>query len=132
MNTKLAIILLAIAATTASAANAQRGRPVMIGADTELDACPSTGEVRGLDRRGQNYLSVRAAPSQRAHELARIGRGQIVWICDVSAGPGWYGVVYRRGGNRRCGLGHVRRMRPYAGPCASGWVSARYVTIIAG
>ena len=132
MNAKLALVILAIAATTATAASAQRGRPVMIGADPELDACPSTGEVRGLDRRGQNYLSVRAAPSQRAHELTRIGRGQIVWICDVSAGPGWYGVVYRRGRGQSCRLGNVRRMRPYAGPCASGWVSARYVTIIAG
>lgn len=129
----LFVVLAAMAAATATAtaATAQRPRPVTIFADPELDACPSTGQVSGLDRRGQNYISVRAAPNVRARELARIRPGQIVQICDVGAGEAWYGVIYGNG-RRDCIPGRSHRTRPYAGPCRSGWVSARYVTVIAG
>jgi len=129
---KIIVAFAVLALAGASAATAQRARPVLVGADPELDACPSTGEVRGLNPRGQNYLSVRAAPNARAREVDRVRAGQILWICDLGAGARWLGVVYRRGSGPNCGLGSVSRQRPYAGPCRSGWVSERYVAGVAG
>jgi hypothetical protein len=67
-----------------------------------------------------------------AREVARVRPGQILWICDVSAGERWYGVVYSTSRDDRCRLSRVRRAQAYAGPCRSGWVSTRYVTVIAG
>ena|SRR5688572_20569087 len=127
-----ASVLFAVAVTGATFAHAQRARPVIVGADPELDACPSTGRVSGLNPDGDNFLSVRAAPNPDARAVARVRSGQILWICDVTAGERWYGVVYSISGADRCGLNRVRRSRAYSGPCRSGWVSARYVTVIAG
>ncbi len=131
MKALIALALFAAAAVTATAAGAQRARPVTIFADPELDACPSTGRVSGLNPRGDNYLSVRAAPGANAREVARLRPGQIVWICDVSAGEAWLGVIYSNG-RRNCITGRSHRTRPYTGPCPSGWVAGRYVTGIAG
>jgi len=128
--------LAALAALAAAAAHAAApDRPVRIGlAGPDLDACLSVGEVTGLNPRGDNFLAVRAAPSTGAPMLARLRKGHRVQVCEEAAG-GWLGIVYDRdpGGERDCGTGSpVPRPRAYRGPCASGWVSARYVTIIAG
>jgi hypothetical protein len=129
-----ASLIFAAAVSGATLAAAQPARPVIVGADPELDACPSTGRVGGRNARGDNFLSVHAAPAVGAREVGRLRFGQILWICDVSAGARWYGVVYSNPGvrGRNCGLGHVRRPRAYAGPCPSGWVSTRSVTVIGG
>ena len=130
-------LIAALAACLASAAVAAAPeRTVRVGlAGDDLDACLSLGEIRGLNPRGDNFLAVRAAPDPRAAMLARLGPGRRVHVCEEAAGGAWLGIVYDPvpGGDRDCAVGSpVPEPRPYRGPCASGWVSARYVTIIAG
>jgi hypothetical protein len=117
------------------AAPATSPRPVMVGgAGPDLDACLSTGEVTGLNPGGDNFLAVRAAPSASAPMLARLGPRHPVWICDEAAG-GWAGILYQPNprGELECGVGSpVPRVQPYRGPCRSGWVASRYITVVAG
>ena len=117
----------------ATAALAQPGaRPVRYGLNgPELDGCTPYSEIRGLNPRGDNFVSVRAAPTTRARELDRLGPGRRVWICEEA--PGWAGIVYGPRGSVACNVeSPVPRVRPYRGPCRSGWVASRYVTPIAG
>ena len=121
--------------TTASLAQPGQGiRPVRVGlAGNDLDACLSLAEVRGLDRNGDNFLSVRARPSRGAPALDRLGPGRQVWVCDSDAVPGWTGIVYAERPGAECSVGApVPTIRPYSGPCRQGWVAARYLTVIAG
>lgn len=107
--------------------------PIRIGTDgPDLDSCGSYGEVTGLNPRGDNYLSVRDAPSAETKERDRLDPGQGVHVCASS--NGWYGVVYDKGDEMRdCGTDSpVPTPRNYTGPCAQGWVSQKFVTIIAG
>lgn len=125
----------ALAGAVATAAVAQQGlRPVRIGmAGNDLDACLSVAEVRGLDRNGDNTLSVRARPSRVAPAMDRLGPGRQVWVCDGDAVPGWTGIVYAERPDQECNVGApVATIRPYAGPCRQGWVAARYLVVIAG
>ena len=120
---------------TASAAQPGQGiRPVRIGlAGSDMDACLSLAEVRGLDRNGDNVLSVRARPSRVAPALDRLGPGRQVWVCDSDAVPGWTGIVYAAGPGQECNVGSpVATIRPYAGACRQGWVASRYLAVIAG
>jgi hypothetical protein len=120
-------------ATAALAADP--ARPVTIGhAGPDLDACLSTGEVTGLNPAGDNFLAVRAAPRTNAPMLARLGPRHPVWICDEAAG-GWTGIVYQPDPRAEldCGVGSpVASVRPYRGPCRSGWVASRYIMNVAG
>jgi hypothetical protein len=105
----------------------------LIQSDPNLDSCPSSGEVRGLNPHGQNYLSVRAAPDARARETDRLRSGQEVLLCDGAGNGQWLGVVYTRNPRQDCNIiASVGHRRPYPGPCRSGWVSRRYITIVAG
>lgn len=121
---------LALAATAAMAQPASRA--VRYGLNgPELDACTPYSEISGLNPRGDNYVSVRAAPSTGARELDRLGPGRKVWICEEVSG--WAGIVYGPRASTGCAVeSPVRRVRAYPGPCRSGWISARYVTPIAG
>ena len=119
----------------ATAADAQQGgRPVRVGlAGSDLDACLSLAEVRGLDRNGDNFLSVRARPSRVAPALDRLGPGRQVWVCDADAVPGWTGIVYAERPGEECQVGSpVASIRPYSGPCRQGWVASRFLAVIAG
>ncbi|HYD14480.1 MAG TPA: hypothetical protein VEC11_16660 [Allosphingosinicella sp.] len=125
----------ALAAATVAVAQPGQGiRPVRVGlAGNDLDACLSLAEVRGLDRNGDNFLSVRARPSRVAPALDRLGPGRQVWVCDGDAVPGWTGIVYAAEPDQECNVGSpVATIRPYAGPCRQGWVASRYLTVIAG
>jgi len=127
------LAVLSAGALWASASTAQPGnRPVRVGlAGADLDACLSLAEVQGLDPNGDNFLTVRAAPSREARALDRLGPGQQVWVCEES--PGWSGIVYATRRNRQCNVGSpVPRPRPYAGACRQGWVASRYLVTIAG
>lgn len=122
-----------VLALAATAVSAQPGsRPVRYGLNgPELDACTPYSEIRGLDRRGDNFVSVRGAPSTRARELDRLGPGRKVWICEEV--NGWAGIVYGPRGSTDCAVeSPIPRARSYRGPCRSGWVASRYVTPIAG
>jgi len=108
--------------------------PIRIGTDgPNMDSCASYGEVSGLNPDGDNYLSVRDAPSSEVKERDRIGTGHKVHICAES--NGWYGIVYDIEGDSGidCGTDSpVDKPRNYTGPCAQGWVNKKFVTITAG
>ncbi len=102
--------------------------PVMIGGEAEFDACGGVGEIIGLDPNGDNYLSVRALPSSTGKEIDRLPNGSQMYLCDEQ--QDWLGIVYPIGD---CGvMTPVARRQPYSGVCKSGWVSKRYVILIAG
>ncbi|MGB3502030.1 MAG: integron [Mesorhizobium sp.] len=105
-----------------------RAEPVMVGGDETVDACPSAGEVRGLNPKGDNFLAVRNGPGPSHRLLDKIQTGQAVYLCDERRG--WYGIVY---GGEGCGVtSPVLWREAYAGPCRSGWVSARFIRVTAG
>jgi hypothetical protein len=117
----------------ATAAVAQPGaRPVRYGLNgPELDGCTPYSEISGLNPRGDNFVSVRAAPTTAGRELDRLGPGRKVWICEEAGG--WAGIVYGPRASTGCNVETpIPRVRAYRGPCRSGWVSSRYVTPIAG
>lgn len=109
-------------------------RPVRIGFDgPDFDACGSYGEIQGLNPDGDNFLSVRAAPSVQGEELDRLTTGTGVSLCETAGS--WIGVVYEQAGvaGVDCDTGSpVSDIREYDGPCRSGWVSQRFVQLIAG
>ncbi|WP_310533491.1 hypothetical protein [Novosphingobium sp.] len=108
-------------------------RPVMVGGEAEFDACGGVHKVTGLKTKGDNFLSVRAAPSVKGKELGRLKMGQLVWSCDRAQEGEWIGVVYERVPGQQCGIGTpIAKRRAYAGPCAYGWVSGRFLELVAG
>jgi hypothetical protein len=132
MKSLVAIAILAGAAAASGAA--AQSLPVRIGLEgPDTDACAGLGEVRGLNRRGDNYLSVRTGPRAHLPERDRLRTGRQVFVCQASRDGQWLGVVYSRNPRQHCNVGSpVRSPRPYSGPCRSGWVNSRYITIVAG
>jgi hypothetical protein len=107
-----------------------RSVPVMIGGERDLDACGAVGVVSGLDPKPASTLSVRSGPGPQFDRIDRLTSGTRVWLCDRK-GP-WVGVVYGPDG-QDCGVSRpIDRRRPYTGPCASGWVFDKYVSLLAG
>jgi len=110
--------------------------PVIIGkAGPDLDACLSVGEVSGFKNPANSFLSVRTAPDSKAREVDRLESGHWVVMCDDAKDGAWTGIVYAPDDDREmdCGTGSpVESERPYEGPCKSGWVSSKYIQIIAG
>jgi hypothetical protein len=109
--------------------------PVRYGGDDMLDACDSNSIVVGLNSQGDNFLAVKAGPSLKAKRIDMLGPSAEVYPCDSSADGQWVGIVYDGDGKwtARCGVTSavVPRQR-YRGPCQSGWVSAKYLKLIAG
>ena len=108
--------------------------PIRVGGDgPEIDACGTYAEVANLDPAGDNYLSVRDAPSTETKERDRLDAGQGVEVCAID--DGWSGIVYAKEGDEEqdCGTGSpVPEKRNYTGPCRQGWVDSRYLEMIAG
>lgn len=121
--------LLISAAVSALAAQSQPSSvPVMVGGSPTSVACPGTGEVMGLDPKGDSFLSVRSGPGgSRFREIDRVYTGQDVHICAREGT--WLGIVYDHSGkDLDCLIKTRSRFRaPYNGPCRSGWVHKRYV-----
>lgn len=116
----------AILIAMASPAFAQPPRVLVpIAGGDDYPAC-STATIMNL-RRGDGFLSVRAGPSARERELARLRNGDAVFAC-VRRGN-WFGIVFERPGRRTgCNVDGARRAaRFYAGPCRSGWVHYDYI-----
>lgn len=119
----IAALAMLFGVTTALA----QSEPVLVGGDADFDACGAQGEVSGLNPGGDNFLAVRNGPAPDYAELDRLRTGDVVNLCDEF--EGWYGIVY--GDN--CGVGTpIIDRAPYDGPCRSGWVSMRYITVTAG
>ena len=134
MSIRLAMIALALAApATGRSGPPARAVPITLTGEDEVDPCPSVGEVRGLKATGDGFLSVRAGPDTRSAELFRLHNGDQVYICNER--PGWYGVIRQRFDTDQCGgdlFARPSKAHPYRGPCPSGWVSDRWVTLVAG
>jgi len=129
-------ILFTLLAQGAGAADSgETKRPVLVGGEADLDACGSVGEPMGLRSDGDNFLAVRAAPSSSAPIVFRLKSGQSFYMCDASGDARWTGIVFDPGpeSERDCGVASPQAVRDaYAGPCFSGWVSTRYVRLVAG
>ena len=62
-----------------AAACADEPVPVQVGNEDDLDACGATAEITG------HLVSVRATPSAKGSQLARLAKGKYVYVCDESA-----------------------------------------------
>lgn len=113
-------------------------RPVLVGGEPELDACPSVGAIIPLRKGGDGFVAVRTAPSVKARMLNKLKPGRELLLCEDSADGQWVGVVYPEpfGGpvvtDCRVSSPVAGGAKPYDGPCLSGWVARRFVTVIAG
>ena len=123
-------------------------RSIRIGLDgPDTDACPSVGRVTGTNPRGDHFLNVRGGPSIKAAIRDRLKHDASLIVCDGTKDGKWLGVIY--GENDILGVEHgdaseekpdrdchisspVKRPRAYPGPCKSGWVSSKFVEIVAG
>jgi hypothetical protein len=102
----------------------------MIGGDLDLDACGAVGIVSGLDPKSSSALSVRSGPGRQFEAIDKLASGTRIWLCDHQGR--WVGIVYGPDG-QDCGVSTSSpRRRPYAGPCAAGWVFEKYVALVAG
>ena len=110
-------------------------RPVKIGGDATFDACGGNSIVVGLNPKGDNFLAVKAGPSLKAKRIDKLGPSTEVYLCEQTADGAWSGIVYDASGKwtARCGvMSTVATRRSYTGPCQSGWVSSKYLELIAG
>lgn len=118
-----------------AAAAAKRDVPVIVGVEEELDACGSWAEVSGLNPKGDGFLAVRGGPGSDYRMRDRLREGDTFFVCDVSRDGEWMAIVYPRNGQAAdvCGVSRaVPEAREYRGPCASGWVNAGWVRVLAG
>jgi hypothetical protein len=105
--------------------------PIMLGGNSDEDACASAGVVAGLSPQGDGFLSVRSGPGGKCAEMDRVYNGNQVHICAINGI--WTAVVYGGGGGRDCGVGSPwPKRKAYTGPCKYGWVSSRYISVTAG
>ena len=108
---------------------------VIIGGNSEFDACGSSGKVVGLDQNGDNFLAVKAAPNFKARRVDKLGPDAEVYMCDTSPDGQWTSIVYESDGqlSARCGTtAPIEQRKSYSGPCLSGWVATKYVELVAG
>lgn len=138
MNRTVLAAALTLALVVPAEAKAPPARPVMVGGEPERDACPSLGAIIPLRKGGDGFVAVRAAPSVKARMLDKLKSGRELLLCEDSADGQWVGVVYPEpmGGPSvtDCGVSSpvAGKRRAYDGPCRSGWVARRFVTVIAG
>lgn len=106
--------------------------PVMI-SPGDGDACGS-GEIVGLDPKGDGFLSVRSGPGGRPYtEIDRLYNGNQVYVCGKSGA--WISVIYTSDKilSSECGVTKSwSTYQAYTGPCRYGWVYSRFVKITAG
>ncbi|MDX5985909.1 hypothetical protein [Sphingomonas echinoides] len=98
-------------------------------------ACASSGLVVNLSPGGEAYLPLRAAPFTEAQEVARLGEGAKLFLCQRSLDQRWQGVVVPPVDSPQldCGVAAtLANASAYAGPCKSGWVLSSFVRPVAG
>jgi len=107
-------------------------RPVRVGTGgPHADACRGIGSVANLP--ANDTLSVREGPTAKAKRIDKLEDDAPVYICDENGDGSWIGIVYQANGylptDDRCRTEeNVGSVRPYEGPCLTGWVSAKYLT----
>ncbi len=126
----IALIILGVYAASATV-TVSKWVPVMVGADPGMDACGGWGRVKGLDPAGDGFLAVRSGPGTEYSAHARLKNGQSVFLCETRGN--WEGIVFTNDKNQDCGTGSpVKKYGPYNGPCPWGWVSRKYIELLAG
>ena len=122
------------AAATTAAYDGPIPMPIRVGGNgPDMDACGTYAEVANLNLAGDNYASVRDAPSTETKERDRLGEKRGVQVCATE--DGWSGIVYRDEGDEAtdCGTGTpIATEQNYTGPCRQGWVDSRYLEMVAG
>lgn len=116
----------------ANTETADHARSVRIGAArSDFGRCEAIGRVGNLPGGDDNFLAVRAGPSSKAQELARLRDGARIYLCDRNENGRWLGVVYRSNGQLpkgdSCNLRESGGALAAVGECRLGWVSTRYV-----
>ena len=128
-------VVVAAMLVACAAAAARRDVPVIVGEDASLDACGSWAEVSGLNPAGDGFLAVRGGPGADYAMRDRLREGDAFFVCGMSRDGKWVSVVYPRAGQTSdaCGVSSaLPKAHAYRGPCASGWVHAAWVRILAG
>jgi hypothetical protein len=130
----IACVIVGSSAVQVVAAGPSAEVPVRIGAHADLDACGSWAEVSGLNPKGDAFLAVRSGPGTRYAIRDRLPEGATFYVCGDSSDGAWMSVVYPRKGQTQddCDVSSPRPSGVYRGPCAYGWVNARWVNILAG
>jgi hypothetical protein len=127
---RLALAALLATASAHAGAPSPKAVPVMVGGNADIDACPSLAQVGGAT---SGLISVKAGPSAEHAEIDRLANGAFAYACEEHGE--WTGVVYLQGKNEApdCGVASNRAKRSsYKGPCKSGWVRSRWLSIVAG
>lgn len=122
----LALLLASAAAQAAGPAPV----PVMVGGNEDMDACSSLAQVGGAK---SGLVSVKDGPSAAHAEIDRLANAAYVYACEEEGD--WTGVVYLKARDMApdCGVGSSQPKRAaYKGPCKSGWVRSKWLTIVAG
>ena len=119
---------LCVAVAVASAVLAQEPgvRPQMIIQASDTDPC-GNGVVRGLDPKGDGFLTVKSAPGLRYRRIDKLFNGDQVYLC-AKAGD-WLGVVYTRTRQDCNVVTPWPKSLPYTGPCRSGWVHSHWIEV---
>lgn len=110
-----------------------RSRPVRVGTGgPHADACRGIGSVANLPGGAKDFLAVREAPGAKAKRIDKLKDDAPVYICDQNEDGSWIGIVYQANGflptDDKCRAEEtVGSIRPYEGPCLTGWVAAKYV-----
>lgn len=120
-----------IGPATAQDLPAERNQIPMIGLDgPQMDACGGIGAITHYEL----DLPVRERPDNYAREKDRLPIRTLVWLCEAVGD--YQGVVYASGEFQKLGdckvSSPVAEPKPYAGPCAFGWVTARNLSLVAG
>ena len=110
--------------------------PIVIGGNDVMDACPSVGTVKGLNAKGDGFLSVRSGPGTKFLEKDRLIAGALFYMCDGKSARGsdWVGIVYSKNMNTdTCGVtSAIEDITVYKGPCKWGWINSKWVKVVAG
>lgn len=116
-------------------------KPVMDGGQA---IAPGTtiAQVTGLREGGDGFLSIRSAPDKKATEISRLKPKDLVIV--VIPPEGWQradyvGAIFNASGKASddmmadCKLTETQPYFEgvYKGPCQTGWVARRFVTVLA-
>jgi uncharacterized protein YgiM (DUF1202 family) len=128
------LLILMVVLLIAPAYAKSAGEPVMVGGDTDQDACVASGVVHGLRTIRAAFLVVRNGAHVHSRKIDQLREGQSVFVCDTSANGHWLGIVYSSNKEiNDCGVSTpIAIEQPYRGKCRKGWVNARWIKLIAG
>ncbi len=97
--------------------------PVMLYPDTDHGTCSIGLQVNA------GGAVLRSGPGEDFRVIATLKAGHVVSGCNEQ--NGWDGII--DGQDESCSVGiSVNVVRPYSGPCNSGWIDQSFLTSIYG